>query len=300
MQNIIYRQATLEDIPLLVQNIIFASMKPSNHCLHSWAGDTPADLTADFTAAFEDGELYYILAVSGPCIIGAIGGEYDHDLERVWLHGPHVFTGSWSILAARLYEELMLILPATATRWDAYLNTKNANGIDFYRKHGFSQGLVSHDYHLNINRRVSLACEDCRLLDAHLQDQFCSLFNRLFPATYYSAEALVQMQGMSHFIHIIEQDGRLAGFSVAALENGSSKGEIQFLGVSEDFRSRGFGKRLLAKAVDYLFDSKDVTEIALNVEDNLTNARGLYESLGFVLSYSGMPLSRKKVKPLEL
>jgi len=300
MENIIYRQATLEDIPLLVQNIIFSSMKPNNHCLHSWAGDTPADLIADFTAAFEDGELYYILAVSEPCIIGAMGGEYDYAMERVWLHGPHVFTGSWSLLATRLYEELMLVLPATAVRWDAFLNIKNSNGIDFYRKHGYTQGIISHDYHLNISRRVTFACDDCVLLKADQHDQFIELFSRLFPATYYSAQALIQMQGMSHFIHTIEDDGKLAGFSIAALESGSSKGEIQFLGVDEPWRAKGLGKRLMAKAVDYLFDNKEVTEIALNVEDNLTNARGLYESIGFVLSYSGLPLTRKKVKPLEL
>ncbi|MBU0935262.1 MAG: GNAT family N-acetyltransferase [Spirochaetes bacterium] len=300
MQTIIYRQATVEDIPLLVQNIIYSSMRPNNHCLHSWAGDSPAELTADFRAGFEAGEMFYILACSGQAIIGAMGGEYDPELNRIWLHGPHVFTGSWSILATRLYEELLVILPATTERWEAFLNTKNTAGIDFYRKHGFTQGSVSHDYRLAKSRRVDCPKDKCVKLSAEYHASFTALFNRLFPETYYTADALIQMHNLSHHISILPDAGTIAGFSVAFLETSGSKGEVQFIGVAEEKRGQGYGRQLLASAVDWLFDERNAEDIILNVEENLVNAKGLYESVGFTLSFSGLPLTRKKVRPLEL
>ncbi|HAP43665.1 MAG: hypothetical protein A2087_12040 [Spirochaetes bacterium GWD1_61_31] len=300
MQNITFRQAGIEDIPLLVQNIIFVSLKPNSHCLHSWAGDSPADLTADFQAAFEAGEMFYILACSGPCIIGAMGGEFDPELERVWLHGPHVFAGAWSSLAPNLYEELLQILPPNATRWDAFLNVKNNNGIDFYRKHGYTQGTVTHDYQLNRSRRIDCPADACTKLTSLHHASFVTLFDQLFPDTYYSAQALLQLHGGSHCIYVVAEGERVLGFSVAALEDDAAKAEVQFIGIAETERNKGYGRQLLARAVDWLFDEKAATEIALTVEDSLTNARGLYESVGFMLNFSGLPLSKKKVKPLEL
>ena len=69
-------------------------------------------------------------------------------------------------------------------------------------------------------------------------------------------------------------------------------GEIQFLGVRPDCQRRGYGRRLLLCAIDWLFDQAQVGWIGLNVSRNTLHARRLYESVGFELRFTGVGLKK--------
>jgi ribosomal protein S18 acetylase RimI-like enzyme len=92
----------------------------------------------------------------------------------------------------------------------------------------------------------------------------------------------------------VEKD-EVVGFAVVSVDQSSATGEVQFLGVREDQRGQGYGKQLLLSATNWLLDKTNVPKIALNVADDLANARGLYESVGFTLKFTGVGL-RKTLK----
>jgi ribosomal protein S18 acetylase RimI-like enzyme len=79
---------------------------------------------------------------------------------------------------------------------------------------------------------------------------------------------------------------------VMSAEEGSSIGEIQFLGVREGYRRQGYGRRLLLAAIDWLLDRAGVSLVCLNVGEDLVHARGLYESVGFKLRFTGVGLEK--------
>jgi ribosomal protein S18 acetylase RimI-like enzyme len=78
------------------------------------------------------------------------------------------------------------------------------------------------------------------------------------------------------------------GYLYAALEDSSGDGTIEFVGVRADTRGQGIGRQLLQTALQWLFEIKHVPQATLVVNDNLTNARALYESVGFRLKYTGV------------
>jgi len=61
------------------------------------------------------------------------------------------------------------------------------------------------------------------------------------------------------------------------------------VGVRDDRRRRGLGRRLLGYAVSWL-RATGVRDIVLNVEESKSGARHLYEQAGFELRYTGIGL----------
>ena len=91
----------------------------------------------------------HVLAFQGENLVGAMGCEYDEELHRGWLHGPHAKIDDWDSLAEDLFVRVVEALPPSVTILDAYPNTANTRAVDFYGRHGFVEvGGVSHVYGL--------------------------------------------------------------------------------------------------------------------------------------------------------
>jgi ribosomal protein S18 acetylase RimI-like enzyme len=75
---------------------------------------------------------------------------------------------------------------------------------------------------------------------------------------------------------------------VYATVDESGEGYIHFLSIRDDVRGWGLGKRLLLTALRSLFECKSVLEVGLTVAQNLSNARSLYESVGFHIKHTGI------------
>ena len=287
------RIACREDFRNLAAWIVKTSQTPPQHCLHSWAGEEPETLRAQFEKYSDDDELVYVLAYSGDSLIGAMGCEYDEGLGRGWLHGPHVLAEDWTRLASELFDSLRKKIPATVKTLDAYLNIKNTRAQEFCLQRGFAQnGGLSHEYHMRAEDMVASDSGRCSLLKKHQNDSFLRLYSELFPNTYYSGERILDMIGTSHLVFVIAESAEVLGFSIPTVDETRTRGEAQFVGVREDCRGRGYGRELLLAAVQWLVHDQHVSEVTLNVRDELTNARKLYEGVGFRLRYTGIPFRK--------
>jgi ribosomal protein S18 acetylase RimI-like enzyme len=85
---------------------------------------------------------------------------------------------------------------------------------------------------------------------------------------------------------------------VFSTDAGSTTGEIQFLGVEEGWRGRGFGRNLLMAGVNWLFEQTGVAAVSLNVREEESQPRRLYESVGFQPRFRGTAL-RKTLQERE-
>ena len=101
------------------------SQAPEQHCLHTWSGQNAKELQQQLLSYWDDSELCYVMALRHGQLAGAMGVEYDEGLERGWLHGPHVATGDWGLVAGELLTRLLATLPACIEQLDAYLNVEN-------------------------------------------------------------------------------------------------------------------------------------------------------------------------------
>jgi ribosomal protein S18 acetylase RimI-like enzyme len=293
MEDVLLRVARRDDYQVLAEWLVQMSQVPEQHCLHSWSGQSAQELQQQLLSYWDESELCYVMALRDGQLVGAMGSEYDEGLERGWLHGPHVATEDWGLVASELFARLLAELPLCIGQLDAYLNLENARGRCFYEQQGFEErGSLNYDFSLTPDERLARADTGCTLLGREHETSFQQVHETLFPAAYYGAERIVDMIGQSHQVLVVAEGEEVLGFAVVSTEEGPSAGEIQFLGVREDRRRQGYGRRLLLSAIDWLLDRAGVSRVCLNVGEELVHARSLYESVGFKLRYTGIGLHK--------
>jgi len=287
------RVAQPNDYPALAQWIVQVSRVPEQHCLHSWSGESSDALCRQFLSYLEASEFLYLIAFQGHEMVGAMGSEYDDELGRGWLHGPHATAESWEVVASELFTRLLEELPASITQLEAYLNVENVRGRRFYAERGFEErDHLYYDYWLMPADRVVEGDRSCAPLGKEDRASFVRLYEAIFPTGYYSGERILKMIGSSHQVFTVVEERGVVGFAVVSVDESLSMGEIQFLGVREDCRGQGCGRRLLMSATDWLVKEATVSRVCLNVGEDVANARGLYESVGFTSRFTGVGLSK--------
>ena len=282
-----------EEFSILADWIIELNRSPEWQCLHSWSGQSAAELRDQLRRDWKAGELCYLIALEEGNWVGSIGAEYDLELGRAWIHGPHTIPGTWSRLSGVLYETLLGKIPPGITRWDVFLNMENRRAQRFYAAQGFQQRpKLSFEYCLQSEAHPEPGTELLDPLTEANFESFKELFLDLFPTAYYSPERIRQMDGDSHRVFMIQEADIVQGFVTLSLNPGSTSGEIQFLGVRDECRGMGYGRQLLMTAVNWLIKEEGKSLICLNVDDENDPAIALYETLGFKLLYTGVGLFR--------
>jgi len=300
MPDIIFRLAQRSDVPQLAQWLVRICENPKHHCMHSWSGEDAVDLGGLLLKYLADGELVYVLAFQGENLVGAMGCEYDEELHRGWLHGPHAEIDDWESPSEELFARVLEVLPSFIATLDAYPNTANVRAVGFYGRRGFAKvGDVSHVYGLTPGDRVASREAPCRTFQKCHEPSFLELFGALFPNAYYSGRRILNMVGSSCRVFVIAEGVEVLGFAAGCTDEGSKTGEVQFVGVREDRRGKGLGRRLLRTAVDWLFDDAAVSEVLLNVRQDVPHARNLYESVGFRRRHTGIGLRKTVSVPRQ-
>jgi ribosomal protein S18 acetylase RimI-like enzyme len=295
MEDLTFQVAQRDDYRGLVEWLVQMSQAPNQHCLHTWSGQNANELHQQLLSYWDESELCYVMALGDGQLVGAMGSEYDEGLERGWLHGPHVATKDWELIAGELFTRLLAALPACIGQLDAYLNADNARGRRFYAQQGFREREhLNYEFWLTPEERAVSGDQGCRLLGKEHETSFKQLYEALFPAAYYSAGRVIQMVGQTHQVLVVAEREEVLGFVVVSAEGSESAGEIQFFGVREDRRRQGYGRRLLLSAIDWLFDRAGVSWVCLNVGEELVQARCLYESVGFRLRFTGAGLGKTR------
>ena len=180
---IVYREAQKSDLPSLAEWLVHISQVPEQHCLHTWAGDSPAQLEKQLIGYLDDGELYYLFALDDDGRpVGAFGAEFDRELRRGWLHGPHAEAQDWETITKELYRKLTTALPEEISKLGAYLNVENTRGREFYLQHKFHEkDSLNYDFWLIPDRRVAPDNKQSQPLVKEQEPSFRKLYQQVFP-----------------------------------------------------------------------------------------------------------------------
>jgi len=139
MQNITVEIASKENFAELADWLVAVGQAPQQQCLHTWSGGTVDALRQEMLGYWKDGELVYVLAHQNEHLMGAMGSEFDVQLQRAWLRGPHVVAQDWEAPAGLLFTRLLQVLLEVIHRMDAYLNIENRRGRQFYIRQEFKE-----------------------------------------------------------------------------------------------------------------------------------------------------------------
>ena len=285
MNAIEIREAQREHFPGIARLIAAQNATPESQCIHS--GEGYEGILKTIQKWDDAAEIAFAIAIQDGQLVGLLGSEFDQDLGRGWLWGPFALTQNWEELAAALLEKLLAILPPSIRRLDFFVNIANQRSYRFYLDHGFQEPESSHVYVAPRPAAPLVVSAPCSPLQPEQAGSFRVLHDTIFPQTYYTGQDILDQLDDDHQVFVCSDGPDVLGYVYAILDE-SAEGYVEFVGVREDRRRQGLGERLLLTALNWLFDVKQVPAVGLTVSDKQTNARSLYEKVGFSAKYTGL------------
>ena len=212
---------------------------------------------------------------------GVIGLEYDLNLKRAWIEGPLIQSPYWNEIAEELYSAVLNHIPETINDYELACDTRNVYLGELAAKHGyFNNG----DAALLVFRRGSLTGLP-EIHEPQLEEGYASqlqiLHDQLFPGTYYSGKQLLGKIDQHHKIFAVTKAESLLGYIFVYVSPSIGDAYIDFIGVKEDVRRRGYGKRLLISALHWIFSFPEVNQVGLTVRVENEAAVKMYTDSGF-------------------
>ncbi|NER82127.1 MAG: GNAT family N-acetyltransferase [Leptolyngbya sp. SIO1D8] len=284
------RKAQSDDFGEIAKLIAAQTQKPQTHCLQSDVGEGAAEIHQEMSHLALNNEFCGVLALHNQQCVGAFGCELDEELGRGWLRGPFALADShdWNLMATALYQELLTVLPASIRQTDSFLNIANQRGQDFYRDQGFRQEKIVHVYVANSSAIPFSPSPHCGRLNTEQAPALMSLHDSIFPNVYASGQSIVSEIDDDHQVFVYTQGDEVVGYLHGTIDSDLQEAMVEFVGVKATSRGQGIGFQLLQAALHWFFTERKMPEVSLNVDDDLANARSLYEKVGFRLKYTGI------------
>jgi ribosomal protein S18 acetylase RimI-like enzyme len=224
-----------------------------------------------YLKAYYDGEL-----------TGVIGLEYDLDLKRAWIEGPLIQGAHWVEIADELYAAVLNLIPESINDYELACDARHIYMGDFSAKHGYYH---NGDAALLIFQRSNLTglpeIHEPQL-DEGFAGQMQRLHDQLFPGTYYSGKQLLGKIDQHHKIFMVAKAKSLLGYIFVYVSPSIGDAYIDFIGVKEEVRRQGYGKRLLVSALHWIFSFPEVNQVGLTVRVENDAAVKMYEDSGFI------------------
>ena len=290
MNNITVKQAGPDSFEIISRLIADQNKNPETHCIQSDTGNNDQSIQNELIRLDSEAGICFMTAEHNGDLIGILGCELDQELGRGWTRGPFIIpeTEDWENAASALLDGLLHALPSTIHRLDSFLNMANERGNKFYLAHGFQQLRLVHVYVAETFYQQLANSSTCGSINPLQAQNFIALHDSIFTQTYATGQRILDKLGDDHRVFVYTQGDEILGYIYAAMEEDTGEGSVEFIGVREDARGKGIGRQLMLTALQWLFEGKKVDRAILVVNDNLTNARSLYESVGFSLKYTGV------------
>jgi ribosomal protein S18 acetylase RimI-like enzyme len=153
-------------------------------------------------------------------------------------------------------------------------------------RHGFRRGKPSCALEIGTDAISRLPRADVPALAGAQHTELVALHDLLFPGTYYSGRQVVEQHERGEAIVLaLMEEGRLTGYAVGRIDS-AGEGYLDFLGVAEDARGSGLGRRLVTAICRRLVDAGARSKVSLTVYEDNAPALALYERLGFTRAAS--------------
>ncbi|MHB8136476.1 MAG: GNAT family N-acetyltransferase [Anaerolineaceae bacterium] len=290
MEQLVVRCAQKADFEAISKIIALQNQKPETHCIHSDTGEDAQIILGELIRLDAEGEICFFTASMDGRLMGVMGYELDEELGRGWLRGPFIADDrkDWTASADQLFDGLLDSLPESIRQLDTYLNIENLRGNNFYLGRAFKRLRLVHVYECLPSQKTIAPFDPYELLLPGEAQEFVGLHDTLFPGTYATGQRILEKIDGQHQVFVYKNGNEIMGYLYTVIDEDTADGSIEFIGVREDARGKGIGRQLLQTALHWLFEIKLVPKVMLVVNDDLSNARSLYESVGFRLKYTGV------------
>lgn len=263
-----------------------------------YCGSTESEIYDTLVNDFSDLELEQSFAVAyqNDVIVGAIGLDIDKDDLSAEVWGPFISDPTMNPnLVNDLWEKVLEFTQVQFENFQFFLSKENSYGREFvFKQGGIERGLHSILIAKKSEERYVDGSGIKPYSPTDLQE-FTELHNREFPNTYYNAKQIINRLSDTYKLYIgRSSDGKMQGYVYVEAQPAHQDGSIEYIAVLDDFRKQGIGTKLLAFALNELFQHDTIEEISLSVESENKQALNLYQAAGFEVMHELIHYNIKK------
>ena len=251
----------------------------------TYLGLEPSGIRAELDALTPDwSETLRTVEADDGGLAGVVVVEWDDELGRSWIHGPWVAgdDDGWRRSAPALLDAALAQVPEGAARHEVCGDVSHVLLAELASARGWHRSEVNHA--LVADRATIDGWPDgpagaaVRAATPADLDAIRLLHDAEFPDTYASAGQLVAA-GEDDPWAVLVDDGQ-AGYAAGKVQP-DGEGYIDFVAVHPDARGTGIGRRLVVELSRQLLVASRTGRVNLTVAERRTDARALYERLGF-------------------
>jgi ribosomal protein S18 acetylase RimI-like enzyme len=278
----VVRTARPGELPALSAFIARFQAKPATRI--AYFGASAAAIAAEIESWGSGWSDQCLVAERGEEVLGFVGVDVDHELGRAWIHGPFVEDQHWDVLADRMLHRAVAV--AGVDDLELVGDAANERLSALALRNAFSRGRLSFALEIDRERVARLPNAVLPRLEGSQRAAFAALHEKLFPRTYYSGAQLAeQSAGGEATVLVLVEHGRLVGYAVGRIDSGG-EGYVDFVGVTEDARGSGRGRRLMTAICQALLEQPERSKVSLTVYEDNRAALALYDALGFTRAAS--------------
>jgi ribosomal protein S18 acetylase RimI-like enzyme len=271
-------QGELDDV---VSFMVRLNREASHHVLYCDEDETALHRSlSEFSIPPEES---FVIARENGTIKGVLGFDVDTRLGRAWAYGPFVEHVEQRQVAEALWETSVPLLPQEIAELELAFDVRNKGLERFAEAHSMTLYKDMPVLSLRSDDWAPVGPGDHTITeyrDEHF-DTLEELHDACFPATFWTARAIVERLDPRKRLLIAEDDARLTGYLYAEVDVPTRQGGIEFLAVRPDRRRAGAGDALVQESLGWLFSVPEVDEVSVMVDEDNSGARRLFEGFGF-------------------
>ncbi|RXI96707.1 GNAT family N-acetyltransferase [Anaerobacillus alkaliphilus] len=246
-----------------------------------YCGDDQEEILHTLLHDFSDLPLEQSLvaAYEGDELVGVLGMDIDRESKVTELWGPFVVHEDCEKIATLMYNDIMNQIPISLTQVLGFYNKENKNSQLFMEK----IGAIRKDEHTILTCHKKGQIDEAGIVEVtpEYYESFRELHDGSFPNAYETSEEILSKIDDHHKVFVAHDQNELLGYVYCEANPQFSGGDIHFIAVTPSSRGLGIGKKLVNKALTFLFSFEEIEEITLCVNSSNQAAIHVYEKVGF-------------------
>ena len=246
-----------------------------------YLGEDPLEIEESLRDYFPENtiENFFVLAYEDEKLVGVLGMDIDEEKGVGEALGPFIDTDNYKETETILFTEIDKILPTSLKRINMYFNKENKRCKEISEK--LEGEYLKEFYYMGVNKEnfLSIGSKDITEVEKDDYKEFIELHEEIFKEPYYSGQDIINRLNEDRKV-LIFKDENSKGYMYVEYNEEFHEGSIEFIGVKEESRGLGIGKKLLSSGINWLFSNKNLEVINLNTSTD-NKAFYLYKSLGF-------------------
>lgn len=242
-----------------------------------YCGKVKSEIKSSVEELINEGNEFYVASLDNE-ILGVMGYEYYNNTAEIW--GPFVLEYNVKILK-NLWDRINQKINNNS-KYISNINEKNYNAIRFYKENDFKFAGRGQTMILDLKNYNSVDNNEIKMLSEDNFKSFIKLHDKTFPSTYYNGNDIVNILNDNNVVFIIKKHNILIGYIFITIDKDYNEGDIEFIGIDEMYRHKGYGRDLMNMALNY-FKRHRILELQLWVNSDNKRAINLYNSVGFKL-----------------